>query len=230
MGSLPIRTRGLPEGHVGDVRLVEIEGVDLNTCGGTHLRSTAEIETLKLLGTEKLRGGVRLFFVAGGRVRSRLGAGEERNARLRVLLGAPDAGLTEAVGVRLAQLSDAHKALRAAEEELADAKAEALATTTGTVADAHFDGRDMAFLARVGKRFTSIPASGVAFLTGAKNGAEAFLLAAGGASEADVKSLGAAVAEALGGRGGGSGRLFQGKGSLARRGDALALLRERLAG
>ena len=43
MASLPVRTRGLPEGHEGDVRLVEIEGIDLNTCGGTHLRSTSEI-------------------------------------------------------------------------------------------------------------------------------------------------------------------------------------------
>jgi Ser-tRNA(Ala) deacylase AlaX len=230
MVSLPVRTRGLPEGHLGDVRLVEIEGVDLNTCGGTHLRSTAEIESLKLLGTEKLRGGVRLYFVAGGRIRRRLGADEERNARLRALLGAPDAGLAEAVEAKLAQLSDAHKALRALEEELADAKAEALATATGPVADAHFEGRDLAFLARVGKRFTSIPAPGVAFLTGVKDGTEAFLLAAGGASDADVRGLGPAVAEALGGRGGGSGKLFQGKGSLARRGDALALLRERLGG
>ncbi len=34
---LEVRTRGLPDGHTGDIRLVEIEGVDLNTCGGTHL-------------------------------------------------------------------------------------------------------------------------------------------------------------------------------------------------
>jgi Ser-tRNA(Ala) deacylase AlaX len=46
--SLPVRTRGLPEGHQGAIRLVEIAGIDLNTCGGTHLRSTAEVEGLKL--------------------------------------------------------------------------------------------------------------------------------------------------------------------------------------
>src|SRR5690606_19218545 len=38
---LPVRSRMLPEGLVGDLRLVEIEGIDLNTCGGTHVRSTA---------------------------------------------------------------------------------------------------------------------------------------------------------------------------------------------
>jgi Ser-tRNA(Ala) deacylase AlaX len=228
MASLPVRTRGLPEGHEGDVRLVEIEGIDLNTCGGTHLRATSEIEALKLVGTERLRGGTRLFFVAGGRVRRRLGAHEERNGRFRVLLGAPDVGLSEALEAKLAQLSDAQKALRSAEDELADARAEALSAAGDPVAEAHFDGRDLAFLQRVGKRFTALPGTGVALLTGVKDGVEAFLLAAGGASAVDVRLLGTAVAEALGGRGGGSGKLFQGKGSLASRADALAALRARL--
>ncbi len=223
-----MRTRGLPEGHRGDVRLVEIEGIDLNTCGGTHLRATSEIEALKLLGTEKLRGGTRLFFVAGGRVRGRLGAHEDRNARLRVLLGSPDDGLPETLEAKLTQLSDAQKALRAADEELADARAESFAAAGGTVAEGHFGSRDMDFLSRVGRRFSELPVTGVLFLTAAGEGAEGFLLAAGGASAADVRVLGQAVAASLEGRGGGSGKLFQGKGRLAKRGAALALLRERL--
>jgi Ser-tRNA(Ala) deacylase AlaX len=230
LASLPARTRGLPEGHSGDVRLVEIEGVDLNTCGGTHLASTAEIEALKLLGTERLRGGTRLYFAAGGRVRGRLGAHEERSARLRALLGAPDSGLVEAVEAKLGQLAEREKALRAVEEELAEARAEALAASAAAVVEAHFEGRDLAFLTRVAKRFSALPAPGVALLTAVREGAETFLLAAGGASGADVRTLGGLVAEALGGRGGGSGRLFQGKASLARRAEALALLRERLGG
>ncbi|MHB8797017.1 MAG: alanyl-tRNA editing protein [Thermoanaerobaculia bacterium] len=223
--SLGVRSRGLPEGHTGDVRLVEIAGVDRNTCGGTHLRSTAELESLKLLGTERLRGGTRLFFVAGGRVRRRLGAAEERNARLRTLLGAPDAALAEATAAKLAQLFEAQKALKGAEEELAEAKAEALAAAGGVVVDAHFEGRDLAFLGRVAKRFTELPTAGLAFLTGVRDGGGVFVLAAGGSSTADVRSLGAAVAELLAGRGGGSGKLFQGKGSLLRREEALSLLR-----
>jgi len=49
---MEVRSRGLPPGHSGDVRLIEIEGIDLNTCGGTHCVSTAEIEAIALLGTE----------------------------------------------------------------------------------------------------------------------------------------------------------------------------------
>ncbi|HRY42907.1 MAG TPA: alanyl-tRNA editing protein [Thermoanaerobaculia bacterium] len=222
---LAVRSRGLPEGHSGDVRLVEIAGVDLNTCGGTHLRSTAELEGLKLLGTERLRGGTRLLFVSGGRVRRRLGAAEERNARLRVLLGAPDPGLAEAVAVKLAQLAEAQKALRGAEEELAEAKAEALAAAGLPVVDAHFEGRDLVFLGRVAKQFAELPVGGLAFLTGERDGVGVFVLAAGAGSSSDVRALGSAVAAELGGRGGGSGKLFQGKASLERRAGALTLLR-----
>ena len=229
MASLPVRTRGLPEGHEGDVRLVEIEGIDLNTCGGTHLRATCEIEALKLLGTERLRGGTRLFFVAGGRVRRRLGAHEERTGRLRVLLGAPDVGLAEARG------GEARPARRSAEGAPRGGGGARRREGRGA------RGRQVSRLPRpisTGATSPSCSASasasppfqepGVALLTGVKDGVEAFLLAAGGASAADVRVLGAAVAEALGGRGGGSGKLFQGKGSLASRDEALAVLRKRL--
>jgi Ser-tRNA(Ala) deacylase AlaX len=105
--ALPVRTRGLPEGHVGDIRLVEIAGLDLNTCGGTHVGSTAEIEALKLLGTEGMREGTRLRFAAGGRLRRLLGAHEERAARLRQVLGASDEEVAGVAAAKLDQLKEA---------------------------------------------------------------------------------------------------------------------------
>ncbi len=121
--TLAVRTRGLPAGHEGEVRLVEIAGVDLNTCGGTHVRSTAEIEALKLIAGEPMRGGTRLTFVAGGRVRERLGAHEARNTRLRTLFGAPDDDLAAVAEAKLEQLQASEKRARGLEEELAGALA-----------------------------------------------------------------------------------------------------------
>lgn len=51
----------------GRIRLVEIPGLDLNACGGTHVANTAAIGPLLLRGTERVRGGVRLSFVCGER-------------------------------------------------------------------------------------------------------------------------------------------------------------------
>jgi len=58
--------RKLPE-RDGEIRLIEIEGVDLNACGGTHVRSTGQIGGLMLRTTEKVRQGLRVEFVCGVR-------------------------------------------------------------------------------------------------------------------------------------------------------------------
>ncbi|MGA4720006.1 alanyl-tRNA editing protein [Fictibacillus nanhaiensis] len=50
-----------------NIRIVEIEGIEYNACGGTHVRSTAEIGIIKLLKAEKQKGAVRLFFKCGQR-------------------------------------------------------------------------------------------------------------------------------------------------------------------
>lgn len=42
-----------PPAGAGRVRLVRIEGVDLQACGGTHVRSTAEIGRLRIAKIEK---------------------------------------------------------------------------------------------------------------------------------------------------------------------------------
>ncbi len=220
-----VRSRGLPEGHTGDIRLVEIAGVDLNTCGGTHLRHTGEIEALKLLGTEPIRGGTRLFYVAGGRVRARLGAHEARNGALRALLGAPDADLAPTAQAKLEQLQAAERRLRKLEEELAEVQAAALAARPEPLVEAHLEGRDMAFLQRLARQVLAAAPAKAVFLTAEQCGQGLFLLAAGEASTLEVPVLGRAVAEVLGAKGGGSGRTFQGKApGLSARAEALARL------
>jgi alanyl-tRNA synthetase len=49
----------------GTLRIVSIEGVDRSACGGTHVRSTAEIGTVSIRKLERIRGNLRLEFVCG---------------------------------------------------------------------------------------------------------------------------------------------------------------------
>ena len=224
---LDVRSRGLPEGFQGDVRLVAIEGLDLNTCGGTHLGSTAELEALCLLGTEPVRGGSRLYYVAGARARARMAAHEQRNAALRGLLGVPEPALATAVASRLEQLRDLEKRVRTVEDELAETLAAALAGLPDAVVERHFDGKDAAFLQRAARLVVARAPEKTAFLTATLDGQSFFLLASGEASPLDTAARGKAVAALLSARGGGSGRLFQGKAaSLEARAAALASLRD----
>ena len=223
--ALKVRSRGLPEGFQGDVRLVEIEGVDLNTCGGTHLRNTAELEALKLLGTEQLRGGTRLFFVAGGRVRHRLGAAEQRAAQLRTLLGTPDEGLAEAVAGKLDQLRGLERRVRALEEELAAGLVANLAARAGAFVDHHFEDKDAGFLQKAARELALAAPGSTAFLTATQGGQSCFVLCCGLEAAVEIATLGREVALRLEAKGGGSGRVFQGKaGSLAARAQVAAWL------
>lgn len=52
----------------GDIRLVIIPNFDYNGCGGTHPISTGQVSAIKILGTEKMKGNIRVSFVCGQRV------------------------------------------------------------------------------------------------------------------------------------------------------------------
>lgn len=55
---------GVPEGK--EIRVVEIDGVDAEGCGGTHLKSTGEIGFLKIMRVETIQEGIqRITFSAG---------------------------------------------------------------------------------------------------------------------------------------------------------------------
>jgi Ser-tRNA(Ala) deacylase AlaX len=224
-GALGTRSRGLPDGHEGDVRLVQIGEVDVTACGGTHLSSTAQIESVKLLATESMRGGTRLHWVAGGRVRARLAAHEGRSEALRRLLGVPDDQLVTQVEAKLEALKHADRRGAWVEGRLAEESAARIAAGGGPTLDAHFDGVDAGFLKAVAQRLQDALGARVALLTADGAGGGAFVLVAGADATLDVRAAGQRVAELLGGRGGGAGRTFQGRvGSLARRGEAVAAL------
>jgi len=225
-----VRSRGLPEGHRGPIRLVGIEGLDLNTCGGTHLRSTAELEALVLLGAEPHLGGLRVLYAAGGRVRARMRAHEQRNLALRTLLGAPDADLAGVTEQKLAQLQAAERRARHLEDALSEALAEALAARPEPVVDHHLEGQDAGFLGKAARAVLARNERKVLLLTALKGGQAAFVVAAAPGGPLDLAGLGREIAALLDGRGGGNAPVFQGKaGSLERREQAVALLRSHLA-
>ena len=104
--------------------------------------------------------------------------------------------------------------------------ARALAGIAERVASAHWPSRDLPFLQRVAKEFVRVAPDRLALLTAGEGEQGAFLLCAGESVTIDLPAAGRKVAESLSGRGGGAGRIFQGKASnLSRRADALDHLR-----
>lgn len=68
--SMDIRSRGVPDWVDGPIRLIDIEGVDRNNCGGTHVSNTAQLQMFGIVGLERMKNKTRLTFVYGGRLLS----------------------------------------------------------------------------------------------------------------------------------------------------------------
>lgn len=61
-----IPLRKLPK-VIGDIRIVEIDGIDFSACAGTHVQRTGELSSFKIIKTEKHRRQTRVFFLSGWR-------------------------------------------------------------------------------------------------------------------------------------------------------------------
>ena len=92
----------------GDVRIVEIPGVDCCACCAPHVDSTGEIGVIKVLNFEKHRGGVRLSVACGMWALEDYRRKQRSAAEISILLSAKRDEIAPAVQ-RLIQERDAWK-------------------------------------------------------------------------------------------------------------------------
>ena len=60
-----------PSDRAGEIRIVSIDALDQSACGGTHVRSTAEIGPVSIRKVEKTKKQVRVEFLCGWRTLAR---------------------------------------------------------------------------------------------------------------------------------------------------------------
>ncbi|XP_074038917.1 alanyl-tRNA editing protein Aarsd1-B [Leptinotarsa decemlineata] len=80
--------RDLPADHKGDIRVINIDGIDSNMCCGTHVTNLSQLQVVKLLHTEKSKrkDKILLHFLVGKRVINRLETCIDRERKLTALL------------------------------------------------------------------------------------------------------------------------------------------------
>ncbi len=103
----------------GELRIVAIAGLDRSACGGTHVRSTAEIGPILLRRWEKIRGDLRVEFLCGERALRRARADYEALARAAQLFSAPLDEVPALVEGQRDQIKALQSAARRTEQELA---------------------------------------------------------------------------------------------------------------
>jgi alanyl-tRNA synthetase len=228
----------------GDVvRVVDVPGVSMELCGGTHVANTAEIGVFKIVSESGVAAGIRrIEAVAGPAVLAYL---KEREAVVKPLaerFKAQPGEIVERVSQLAEELKATQKALAAARGELAAARAAALAARAEPVGSfrvlvERLDGVDGAGLQTAAQGLADQLGDGAAVVLGglpdpADPGKVILVAAFGQAVIAAGPKAGAfigGVATACGGGGGGRPNLAQagGRDGAALDG-ALELTREQL--
>ncbi len=208
-----LRSR-LPAG-VSSIRIVEIEDTDSSTCCGTHCLSTGMIGIIKIIGTEKVRGGTRVEFLCGGRA---LGDYAEKHGVLTAFSGEMSTDWRE-LGSITEKLVTENKSLRkdrdALSRELAGHRAAEIGKPTGEIGGYGLVRKifDSAGAGEVREMATKIKESGpVVVLFGIISPAPGLVFACDPSIPADMGSALREAAALIGGKGGGGKDFAQGGG------------------
>jgi alanyl-tRNA synthetase len=205
----------LPE-REGDIRLIEIEEIDLNACGGTHVQATGQIAGLHIRGTERTRQGMRVEFVCG--LRAAVVARHDL-ATLSRAAGALSVGrsdVPEAVDRLLAEGKAANKARQKMMEELASFHAESLLAGQPPQSGLRilrlvFPDRDAHYLKLLASRLAAAATPTCALLAETQDEPARVVLAASPGARIDCGTLLREALASYGLRGGGSPAMAQGQ-------------------
>ena len=196
----------------GTLRVVSIGDVDRSACGGTHVRSTAEIGAVLLRANEKIRKATRIEFVCGRRAVQRARKDFETLTRIASSLSASLDDAASVVATQAERLKESESARKKAGQDLAGYRARerydaAPADDTGVKRIVIRDAASMDDARAIAQAAFALPK---VVVIGAIAAPPSILVAASEDSGVDAgKVLKAALAE-VGGRGGGSPRLAQG--------------------
>ena len=216
-----VRSRMLPEGLTGKIRLVEIGSgdgmMDCNTCCGTHVPSLGVLQMIKFFKVEKVKQTiVRLHFAAGKRLLNIMGKSFANQSELSGLLSCTEDEHNE----RVAQLLEGRKArerqIQILHEQLCEYRAKEIVkqckgSNNVAVVDLGNEA-DKGFIQALQASITNgmTDESFLVLIVSGIEGEGSFILF--GAVDL-VEKTGKEVAEVLGGRGGGRNGKFQGKGT-----------------
>jgi alanyl-tRNA synthetase len=105
--------------RTGELRIVEIDGLDRSACGGTHVSGTGEIGPVIVRRIEKYKQSTRVEFLCGARALARARADFESLAAIAGSLTASIDEVPALVAAQAARLKDAETDARKRGEELA---------------------------------------------------------------------------------------------------------------
>jgi alanyl-tRNA synthetase len=198
--------------RAGTLRIVSISDLDRSACGGTHVRSTAEIGVILLRSIEKVRKSTRVEFVCGERAVRRARHDYETLVGIASSLSASIDDAASLVSAQADRLKESDNARKKLEKELASYRVRerydsASADANGVRTIVIRDASSIDELRALAQAAFTLPK---VVVVGALNSPPSVLLASSEDSGVDSGKMLKEKLTAAGGRGGGSPRLAQG--------------------
>lgn len=205
--------RKIPAHVEGELRLIYMQGYDLNACGGTHVRATGEIGPILLRKVEKVRQGFRVEFVCGFRALTAARHDFELLTEAAGRFGTQISEVPELIGKAQEELKANAKERKHFLEEIAElSAAHWIASTPVTngfrLIVKSFQDRDLSFIKLLAQKITAAAPSIVLF--GARSGQPGVVFAQSRGLTFDMGALMKEALPLLGGRGGGNRDMAQG--------------------
>jgi alanyl-tRNA synthetase len=197
--------------RTGELRIIEIDGIDRSACGGTHVRGTGEIGPIVVRRIEKYKQSTRVEFICGWRALARARTDFDALSALAASLTAAIDEVPALVAAQAAHLKEAETDARKRGEELA--KYQARERYDAATPDANGTRRisetasSMDPLRAMAQAIALLPR---AVYVGTVASPPGIVLAASADSGVNAGELLKAALSANGGRGGGSPRVAQG--------------------
>lgn len=197
----------------GQVRIVEIEGVDLSACCAPHVSHSGEVGLLKIIDSMRHRGGTRLTLLCGEAALLDYEALHENNAAVSAALSAKRLETGGAIARVMAEQEERRAELTKLKRELLQLKAAALRPTEGSICifESDIDMITLRELVNAGSELAGKVCAGFA----GTDGDYKYII---GSRTVPLRARAKEINAAIDGRGGGSDAMIQGT-SRARRED-----------
>lgn len=195
----------------GQVRIVEIEGVDLCACCAPHVSHSGEVGLLKIIDSMRHRGGTRLTLLCGEAALLDYEALHENNAAVSAALSAKRLETGGAIARVMAEQEERRAELTKLKRELLQLKAAALRPTEGSICifESDIDMITLRELVNAGSELAGKVCAGFA----GTDGDYKYII---GSRTVPLRARTKEINAAIDGRGGGSDAMIQGT-SRARR-------------
>ena len=195
-----------------NVRIVEIAGIDRCACCAPHVSRTGEIGVIKLLDAERHRGGMRISLVCGMDALDDYRLKQDNVTAISRALSVKRGDTGAAVARVLEEQRAARERLASLELELVRFRAEAVAATDGNICVFDEVLGEAAQRELVNLLMPKCGGLAAAFC-GSDDGGYRYVI---GSRTLDLRRCGKELNALIGGRGGGSSQMIQGRASAAR--------------